>query len=437
MLLDNSKKIKKPFEILIKSCISCFLGLIQNNISSLGKSDSKRNNNNPDNKYLVVQIPSHIQKHLNNLFFLELYFKKYLKEKIYLNKESDKNEKSNKQEIIIKSNIEQEFKKDNINEIIKQENDDNKIDENKKVEEKKNVKSDISLENEMKSKNEETKNEKLKSMKEQNQNINLYLNNVPNKNINKINNKFSEFINKTTISFPKKPISSMVKQKNINDLDEEPFFTESNFNTNNNISFQGDNSTKLSGTTNIKASSQINDKNTSNISNNEESVLDSLFGKEINNSNINDNNKILFNLENKKTRNTKKRKLIYNSMDSSIIAANNKNSDINNNKIRTKIKSYDDIFEKGIKISENFVPFKTKNKLISKHVNIVSNPSKNEKTQVLKIFPSFKFENVDFSQNLKYKKLSNDPKYMYINYYHINRKIHKSKYFDLPKNKNN
>ena len=122
-------------------------------------------------------------------------------------------------------------------------------------------------------------------------------------------------------------------------------------------------------------------------------------------------------------------------MDSSIIAANNKNSDINNNKIRTKIKSYDDIFEKGIKISENFVPFKTKNKLISKHVNIVSNPSKNEKTQVLKIFPSFKFENVDFSQNLKYKKLSNDPKYMYINYYHINRKIHKSKYFDLPKNK--
>ena len=446
-LLDTSKKIKKPFELLIKSCISCFLGLIQKNISSFdkNKNNSKNNNNNQDNLNLVVQIPNHIQKQLNNLFFLELYYKNFHKEKKYLNNESDKNDKSNKEETIIESNNEPEFKKDNTSEKIEQENNATKeIDENKKEEEKKSVKLNISIESEIKTNIKETKKEKekLKSNKEKKENINLFLNNVPNNNKNKKNNKYSEFINKTTtISFPKKPISTMVKPKKINDLDEEPFFTESVFNTNNNISAQGDNSTKISGSTNIKTSSQINDKNISNVSDNEESVLDSLFDKKINNTNTNDENKILFNFENKKkTRNTKKRKLMYNSMDNSIIANQNKNSVIsviidNDNKVKSKVKSYDDIFEKNIKISEYFVPFKSKNKIIAKHVNIISNPSKNKSIQVLKIVPSLKNESVDYSQKVKYKKLSNDPKYMYIDYYRVDTKIHKSKYFGFPKNK--
>ena len=76
----------------------------------------------------------------------------------------------------------------------------------------------------------------------------------------------------------------MIMKKN--DTEEEPFFTESNFNTNNhNTSEQGgENSTKLSASTNIKTFSQIGDKN---ISNNEESALDSLLG--INNSLISKN----------------------------------------------------------------------------------------------------------------------------------------------------
>ena len=444
-LLDNSKKIKKPFELLIKSCFSCFLGTIQKNISCFGKNISKNNINNQGNPNLVVQIPSHIQKQLNNLFFLELYYKNFHKEKKYLNNESDKNDKSNEEEIIIKTNNEQKIKKDNTSEIIEQENNLNKeIDENKKVEGKKCVELNISIENEIKSNIEETKSDNLKSIKEKAQNINLHLNNVPNnnKNKNKKNNKYSEFINKTTtISFPKKSISTIVKQKSIDDLDEEPFFTESVFNTNNNNSVQGDNSTKLSGSTNIKTSFQNNDKNISNVSNNEESGLDSLFNKKINNStNTTDENKILFNFENKKkTRNTKKRKLIYNSMDNSIISNNNKNSVVsiindNDNKIKSKIKSYDDIFEKNNKLNEYFIPYKPKNKLISKHVNIISNPSKNKNIQVLKIVPSFKFESFDYSQKLKYKKISNDPKYMYVDYYRVEPKIHKSKYFDFPKN---
>ncbi len=108
---------------------------------------------------------------------------------------------------------------------------------------------------------------------------------------NNLNNKkniikYSEFINKT-ISFPKKPESTIIiKKKNEKDLDEEPLFTKSNFNTkNNNISSQ-DNSTKLSVSTNIKT---FGDKNT----------LDSNISNEI-------NNKIIFNLEDNKYKKIKK-----------------------------------------------------------------------------------------------------------------------------------
>ena len=106
--------------------------------------------------------------------------------------------------------------------------------------------------------------------------INIKLNKENNLNNKKNIIKYSEFINKT-ISFPKKPESTIIKKRNEKDLDEEPLFTESNFNTkNNNISLQ-DNSTKLSVSTNIKT---FGDKNT----------LDSNISNEI-------NNKIIFNLE--------------------------------------------------------------------------------------------------------------------------------------------
>ena len=53
--------------------------------------------------------------------------------------------------------------------------------------------------------------------------------------------------------------------------------------------------------------------------------------------------------------------------------------------------------------------------------------------KIIKVYPSIKFNENKTSQNLRYKKLGDDPRFMYIDYYHNNQKIHKSKIFDILK----
>ena len=396
-LYENSQKIKKNFELLIKSTFGCFLGLVQKNISFIGKNNNKNNKN-------FLQIPSHIQKSMNKLFNMDISFRK--KTSTSLDDSSSENNSSKNNILLFGKKFDENIDEDN--------NPINIYDNNNKDKEKDkfSLKLDISVINEVKSINEEENiNINLKQNQIKNNKINIQLNEENNLNNKKNIIKYSEFINKT-ISFPKKPESTIIKKRNEKDLDEEPLFTESNFNTkNNNISSQ-DNSTKLSASTNIKA---FGDKNT----------LDSNISNEI-------NNKIIFNLEDnkykKKSRNTLKRKIIVKSMDNN----NNINEtiNINNNNKKLQVKSYDDIYNKKFKFDEDFVPFKKKDKLC-KHVNIISNQDNIEETPILTVFKSFKYDCNQYSKYYNYKKLGNEPKYMYVNYYHNNKKIHKSNIFNF------
>jgi hypothetical protein len=396
-LYENSQKIKKNFELLIKSTFGCFLGLVQKNISFIGK------NNNKNNK-IFLQIPSHIQKSMNKLFNMDISFRK--KTSTSLDDSSSENNSSKNNILLFGKKLDEN--------VGGGDNPINIYDNNNKDKEKDkfSLKLDISVINEVKSINEEENiNINLKQNQIKNNRINIQLNEENNLNNKKNIIKYSEFINKT-ISFPKKPESTIIKKRNEKDLDEEPLFTESNFNTkNNNISSQ-DNSTKLSVSTNIKT---FGDKNT----------LDSNISNEI-------NNKIIFNLEDikykKKSRNTLKRKIIVKSMDNN----NNINEtiNINNNNKKLQVKSYDDIYNKKFKFDEDFVPFKKKDKLC-KHVNIISNQDNIEETPILTVFKSFKYDCNQYSKYYNYKKLGNEPKYMYVNYYHNNKKIHKSNIFNF------
>ena len=447
-LFYKSQKIKKPFELLLKTSLGCFLAIIQRNISNFGKNNNK---NNKTNNFLILQMPSHIQKSLNNINFEELSLNKIdhsSSPESLLNNDSFKNTLySNKSIKRIETDQEKNVENNNIND----ENVSNDIE--RKNSKKLNFQLNISFSSDHQSKINNEENLKLSSGTSKNSNLKIFLNNEPTK-FDKKNKKYSEFINKTTISFPKKPSSSVIIKKN--DTEEEPYFTESNFNTNNNnISNQGgDNSTKLSASTNIKTLSQIGDKN---ISNNEESALDSLLG--INNSltsknqnnilksnntnlSVEKNNKILFNFEEgqkrkKHSRNIYKDKLMNKSVDNNLYDKYSKDEEFNKKREKLIVKSYDNIYDTKIKFDEDFVPFKMKDKLMCKHVNIISNQDNCKNLPILKVFPSFKFEGINFSQYFNYKNLSNDPKYMYINYYHNNIKVHKSKLFDFNKKKKN
>ena len=428
-LLDQTKRIKKPFDILFKTSLGCFLGIIQKNISNFGKSNYKNNKNNNDKKDLAIQIPNHIQKSLNNLYTSNLSMNKN-------NSNSSNNSLKNNDSLTMNNSIQVkpfnkliENKEINEKEIKGKYNDENisnNIEEKEKR--KSNLKKKSSFINELQSIKIKEENLNLESNIFKTNDINLNLNNIPNKK-SKLTNKYSEFINKKSkVSFPKKPDLSMIKKK---EEEDEPIFTESNYNTNNknNISIQGENlSTKFSVSSNQRI---LEDKN----NNNEASAVDSLLG--LNNSHLskNPNNSILKAglKENKHSRNMKKNKLINRSVENDFYDKISQDDEYNKKRKKLEVKSYDNIYDNNIKFEGDFVPFKEKDKLMYKHVNIISKQDSNKDLPILKVFPSFKFENINYSKYFNYKKLSNDPKYMYIDYYQNNRKIHKSNIFDLPK----
>ena len=106
-----------------------------------------------------------------------------------------------------------------------------------------------------------------------------------------------------------------------------------------------------------------------------------------------------------------------------------------NTKKAIKVLSYDDIFRKRGKgrMPGDFVPFKSKKELKIKHVNVISSDDSFDEPQI-KIYPiNVKFSDIKSSPNLKYKKLGDDPRFMYIDYYQNHKKIHKSHLFDILK----
>ena len=435
-LLDKSRKIRKPFELLIKSVFGCFLGLIQKNISIILNKNYKNNSNN--NKDLFIKIPRHIEKSINKLFLSDLHINKNEKNSLdnyNSKKESSQTFQSNKNNITNKKA--EVDKNNNIN----------------KEEEVLSLNFNNSSENEM---NKIKRDEDLK-LKSKKFSINLHLNTELNNNINKIkakdNNKYAEFINKNSISFPKMPSPSKLKKLDKKEGDDEPFFTESNVNTNNNNKIPiegGDNSTKISGSTNIKTltMTQLGDKDSRNS---EESIQDSslmltnFLNKEISNihkgdkngdSSMDMNNKMIYNFKGLvkkdiKSRNMKKIKFKNKSQE------NNFHCLLHNDKDNERIIIHENkSCDNYTFFKDEFSLFEDKNKLSYKHIHIISNKNENDQHQILKIIPSFKFNNYNLSKNINYKNtLYTDPKYMYIEHYHDNTKIYKSKIFDFRSKK--
>ena len=298
---------------------------------------------------------------------------------------------------------------------------------------------------------------------------------------------------KQKISFPKNT-SSQINQRIIEE--DEPFFTESNFNTSNNVSLiNGNDSTKLTYSTNKKSVSaygenninesnkdkdkdkdkgknnvnldeklinsfqlnstknnkdkDIKDKKEKNVKDSKEIIDKNLKNKkdikENNNKKLKDiipfdkSDKKFFNFETTKidrkiSRNNKKRNLRVRSYDNKYEKYTKKEVEKNIQKQKKiKVLSYDDIYNKKGRMPGDFVPFKSKKELVYKHVNIISSDDSIDKKPKIKVYPSIKFNEVKSSQNLKYKKLGDDPRYMYVDYYRNHKKTHKSHLFDILK----
>ena len=245
---------------------------------------------------------------------------------------------------------------------------------------------------------------------------------------------FQHSISIPKITFPKNPLSTRVN-KIKEEKEIEPQFTESNYDTINN-------SEKLTASTNIKSPINNNDKNKLSSENN---IFDySFLG--LNNNINNKKNKInekpipskkpnqFFNFEGKR-KILKSRNKESQSLDSK--QANKDNKILKNKRKSIKVLSNDDIFRKIGELPGDFVPFKSKKELTQKHVNVLSNDeSFGESQKSKKVYLDIKFNEDKSPKNLPYIKLGDDPRFMYVDYYHNNMKIHKSKIFNLSKSNN-
>jgi hypothetical protein len=267
------------------------------------------------------------------------------------------------------------------------------------------------------------------------------------------------------ISFPK---NSSSKVNKIVIDEDEPLFSESNLNTSRNISALNGNdndSTKLTFSTN-KISSKLDNKNiTESTRGKKEIYLEGLSSTDTNNNKImnkttknrrastdsteiinnqiNFNNIINFNDKKKKAKSRninsnlfriKKKKL--NSYDNKYEKNNfdeNSNFSKEKNNRPLELSSYDDIFRKKNQLPGDFVPFKSKDELKTRHVNIVSSEEIFDEPKIIKVYPSIDFNEIKKSRILNYIKLGDNPRFMYINYYHNNQKTHKSKLLTLIK----
>ena len=370
-IIDKSKECTKPFTLIITNTLGLIFALIQENIANFNHIKKHQNNNNSYN----IQTPHHIKKIFNKVFYLNSFINKatnYSNNKIIEDwKKSDGNKSNistNKIDDIIESNI--KSMKKNINNISNNNSllsnkfsncDDNNMNEKEKTVEKQkqkenqsfnktnkvNIDFSLKLNNSLdnfyyndkilkndnnKGGNKTTKfffktakkNNNINNFFNENKNNNILVNesnnnilvNENNKNIKnrEIKTNYEKYFYIPKISFPKHS-SSQVKKIILEE--EEPIFTESNFNTSHNASFiNGNDSTKLTCSTNKKSSSNNIEKNINESTKGKNKIIleDNLLGssKGLENTNISNNkikkkNKIYtqnvspFNINDKKT----------------------------------------------------------------------------------------------------------------------------------------
>ena len=443
-LIDQSQGLKKPFSMLMKSAWACFFGVIQENIFNFNRKSYNISNNDNEKSYLVIKTPNHIQKVINKLFLLDSFINKNNNSNISNNNSNNISLISGKESDISKS-------------ILSINNMDDTLDKNNIISKKNTINSNrTSVNNSIISHSTITKKDsktvKFRSINKPNKKISIKSNNsmdyndianysidieeFPRTTKNKDNNKhvlFQHSISIPKITFPKNPLSTRVN-KIKEDKEIEPQFTESNYDTINN-------SEKLTASTNIK--SPIN--NDKNKLSSEDNIFDySFLG--LNNNINNKKNKInekpipnkkpnqFFNFEGKR-KILKSRNKVSHSWDNK--QANKDNEILKNKRKSIKVLSNDDIFRKIGELPGDFVPFKSKKELTQKHVNVLSNDeSFGESQKSIKVYLDIKFNEDKSHKNLPYIKLGDDPRFTYVDYYHNNMKIHKSKIFNLSKSNN-
>ena len=448
----------------MKSTLGLFIGLIQENISNFNSKIKNKISIQNDN-ILYIQTPNHIKKILNKIFFLESFINKDSNSKSIHTSSGKKND-LNKSNYSLNNNIE-EIEENNIKSMKK--NNNNISDNNSFASSQSSIININKNENQsFKNTNRSNKelyiklNSKEKSDKKSNNNefkkfIPNTVKNRDNNINNNNNNNYKKYIYIPKISFPKNE-SSQINKKVVEE--DEPIFTESNFNTNNNASLiNGNDSTKLTYSTNKISISPYGDKNINESKG--ETIINTIKLNTTTNSKITNITKIKVKKKkekklkvlspyeknyqkylnigpldaNKKSRNKKKQKLRIRSYDNKYEKNKAKEEFEKSNQKLKKIKvlSHDDIYIKKGRLPGDFVPFKTKKELIHKHVNIILSDDSFDKKPIIRVYPSIKFNEVKSSQNLKYKKLGDDPKFMYVDYYKNNQKIHKSHLFDILK----
>ena len=444
-LIDQSQGLKKPFSMLMKSAWACFFGVIQENIFNFNRKSYNISNNDNEKSYLVIKTPNHIQKVINKLFLLDSFINKNNNSNISNNNSNNISLNSGKESDISKS-------------ILSINNMDDTLDKNNIISKKNtNTSNNTSVNNSIISHSTITKKDsktvKFRSINKPNKKISIKSNNsidyndianysidieeYPRTTKNIDNDKhvlFQHSISIPKITFPKNPLSTRVN-KIKEEKEIEPQFTESNYDTINN-------SEKLTASTNIKSPINNNDKNKLSSENN---IFDySFLG--LNNNINNKKNKInekpipskkpnqFFNFEGKR-KILKSRNKESQSLDSK--QANKDNKILKNKRKSIKVLSNDDIFRKIGELPGDFVPFKSKKELTQKHVNVLSNDeSFGESQKSIKVYLDIKFNEDKSPKNLPYIKLGDDPRFMYVDYYHNNMKIHKSKIFNLSKSNN-
>ena len=446
-LIDQSQGLKKPFSMLMKSAWACFFGVIQENIFNFNTKKNYNISKNDDEKnYLVIKTPNHLQKVINKLFLLDSFINKNNNSNISDNNSNNISLNSRKTSDINKSNL----SIINMDETLDKNNNNNNLN---------NTSNSNNINNSLISHSTITKKEsktvKFRNIKKPNKKLSIKSNNsmddfndmanysidieeFPKTTRNDDNNKhvlFQHNISIPKIAFPKNPLSTKVN-KLADEKENEPQFTESNYDTINNLSLLNNDSTKLTASTNIKSPINNIDKNKLNS---EDNFFDySFLG--LNNKINNQRNKIKEkNNSNRKLNQffnfDEKRKLLKSKSQES---QRWNNKQVNKNKKESiKVLSQDDIFRKIGELPGDFVPFKSKKELTHKHVNVVSiDDSFEESKKSKKVYLDIKFNEDKSPDNLTYKKLGDDPRFMYVDYYHNNMKIHKSKIFNLNKSNN-
>ena len=455
-LIDKSQGCQKPFYMIMNSALGLFFGLIQEKIRICGTSHKENNNN-----YLYVETPNHFKQSLNKLFYFDSFINKRNNNSSFSEKIND----LNKSNYSLSRNIDDFM--DNNSKSMK--NNNNNLSNYNRSNNESFVSSKSSNFNKIKNENTNPRNilkepsikindSLVKKETTKPKNESLVFDNISIKNSKRKNNKkhveFEKYINIPKISFPKNP-SLQVNKKEFDE--EEPLFSESNLNTSRNISMINANdndSTKLSFSSNKRSIKTDIINITDSIKEKKEICLESLNDADINykktlrnkrtkqkrdSTDINEINfNKIINFEDKKklrksrninTFGLKKKKL--NSYDNKYEEKMRENEHNNLSKEKNKkpieLCSFDDIYKKRIKLPGDFVPFKSKEELKTKHVNVVSSDDSFEEPKIIKVYPSINFNDIKSSQILKYITLGDDPKYMYVDYYHNNHKIHKSK----------